>query len=167
MYCPKCGVPDSDGMSFCANCGYPLTQGAPQVQEPRPAWTSQLMAEEAGGNKTLAIVAVVVVAMVVVGAIAVLLMVSWANSSHLEITNYTYTPTSSLGIVVFTVQVSNTGETTGSATIHCTVTFGNGDTYSNTESISLDAGQSNTYTVTVLTVTHYFDTSGTCSCYLS
>ncbi|MCJ7739386.1 MAG: hypothetical protein MUQ10_19080, partial [Anaerolineae bacterium] len=85
----------------------------------------------------------------------------------LEITDYTYTPTSSLGVVVFTVQVTNTGGATDSATIHCTVTFGDGDTYSNTQSISLNAGQSNTYAVTVMIIGHYFDMSGTCSCHLS
>jgi hypothetical protein len=164
MYCPKCGAVLSDGVSFCAHCGNPLVQGAPQFQASQPAWTSQPMTNMPGKNKTLVIVAVVVVVIIVVAAIAVLLM---ANSSHLEITNYTYTPTSIMGFVVFTVSVSNTGGATGSATIHCTVTFSNGGTYSNTESISLGAGQSNTYYVTVMTLGNYLDTSGTCSCNLS
>ncbi len=110
-------------------------------------------------------VILVVVAIVAIAAVAAFFLMG--NGSHLEITNETHTPTSALGFVVFAVTVANTGSASGSATIHCTVSYSNGDSYTGTQKITLDAGQSETYTMSVMTsMLHMGDMSGTYSCRL-
>lgn len=37
MFCPKCGTQNADGVSFCQNCGSPLTTNQPAYQQPYQA----------------------------------------------------------------------------------------------------------------------------------
>lgn len=37
MFCPKCGTQNADGVSFCQNCGSPLTASQPTYQQPYQA----------------------------------------------------------------------------------------------------------------------------------
>jgi uncharacterized membrane protein YvbJ len=165
MYCPQCGSANKEGSRFCERCGGPLGQPSPQTQPLQPVQTYQPPARTDHISIVL-IVVVVAVALVVVAA-AVAMLALTGNGSHLTITHFTNSATSSLSFVMFVVTVSNTGSHAGSATIHCTVTYGNGDSYSASQRITLDAGQSNTYTVTVVTsLAHIGDTSATFSCTL-
>ena len=116
-------------------------------------------------NRTLVIVAIVVV-ILLIAVVAVLVLAFSGSGSHLKITEWT--PMNAVALVIFAVEVSNTGEESGSATIHCTVTFSNGDSYSGTQAINLGPGESSTYTVTVtIPFSHMLDTSGEYSCTLT
>ena len=151
MYCQRCGAENSEGVNFCAKCGNPLGQAAPPLQ-PQPT------AARSSSKMLLVIVAVVVAVILIVAVIAVLLL---AGGSNLEITDSSYTDTSAFGIVVFTVEVTNHGDSTDSGTIHCKVTFSNGDVYTGSRDITLAAGQSETFVITVTTgLTHILDSSG-------
>ena len=112
----------------------------------------------------LAILAVAVVVIVVVAVVALLLV---TRGSDLEITDYAYTDTGAFGMVVFTVEVTNHGGSTDSGTIHCEVTFGNGDIYSGTRDFTLAAGQVETFVITVtMGIDHLLDTSATYDVFL-
>lgn len=169
MRCHICGFENSEGVRFCGYCGkelpLPNTGYIPQTQEQIREPALPQHAHEGPGAYSKILVAVVVV--IVLIAVIVALVVAFAGSGpHLKISNWTSTNASVL--VIFTVEVANTGHESGSATIHCTVTFGNGDTYRSTQEISLGAGESGTYAITVIVpFSHILDTSGQYSCTLS
>lgn len=152
MYCQKCGAENAEGVNFCAKCGNPLGQAAPPLQpQPVAARSSSMM---------LLVIGVVVVAVILIAAVIAVMLLA-GGSSNLEITDSSYTDTSAFGIVLFTVEVTNHGDSTDSGTIHCKVTFGNGDVYTGSRDITLAAGQSETFVITVTTgLTHILDSSG-------
>jgi len=139
MYCPKCGVANDEGMNFCSRCGSPLGQQLGQMTPP-PQHTDQK-------KKMLIVVAVVVAVVLVVAVIAAIILMSPGSSSSLAITNFDHVDV--LGVVTFFVDVTNNGLSTQSGTIVCTVTWGDGYTYSNSQDITLNAGQTSTFTLVV------------------
>ena len=160
MKCPNCGSWNPEGERFCGYCGRDVV---PQVQQSIAA--SPPMARRTGMNRTLVMVAIVVV-ILLIAVVAILIMAFSGSGPHLKITRLT--PTNAAMFVIFAVEVSNTGEESGSATIHCTVSFGNGDSYSGTQAINLGPGESSGYAVTVIVpFSHILDTSGEYSCTLS
>ena len=81
-------------------------------------------------------------------------------------TNWEYA--TGAGVVVFFADVENTGETLGSATIQCEITYGNGDTYTGERNITLVPGQSDRVVISVMTsLSHLEDSSGTFDCRIS
>lgn len=161
MYCPRCGFNNAEGMNFCSHCGSPLAPPQPVMQQYGPPPT-------ADKSKLLIIIAIIVAAIVIVAVIAAILLTSGSSNTGLVITDQTHTETAYLSVVVFSVTVSNPGAHTDSATLKCTVTYGNGDSYSGSQDITLDAGQSSTYQVMVTTsFTHMLDTSGAYAVHLS
>ncbi len=141
MYCPKCGIANEEGMNFCARCGSPLGQPQqPQMMMPPPQRTDQK-------KMMLIIVTIIVAVVVVVAVIAAILLMSPGSSSNLAITHFDHID--ALGIVTFLVDVSNTGLSTQSGTIVCTVNWADGYSYSNSQEITLNGGQSSTFTVVV------------------
>ena len=160
MKCPNCGSWNPEGEKFCGYCGRDVV---PQVQQSIAA--SPPMARRTGMNRTLVMVAIVVV-ILLIAVVAILIVAFSGSGPHLKITRWT--PTNAAMFVIFAVEVSNTGEESGSATIHCTVSFSNGDSYSGTQAINLGPGESSGYAVTVIVpFSHILDTSGEYSCTLS
>ncbi len=160
MKCQNCGTENPKDERFCGYCGRELLS---QVQQPAEA--SWLMIKRTDGIKTAIIVAFVA-AIILIAVIAVVLVMPFLRGPHLEITNW---DTVNGGMfIIFAVNVSNTGGESESATVLCTVTFDNGDSYSGTQEISLDSGESDTYGIAVtLPVIHWLDMSGKYSCTLS
>ena len=169
MKCPICGFENPKGVRFCGYCGEELPPPPPgyipQTQGSLPEIASPQQTPIRLGTYWKILVAVVVV-IVLIAIIAALIMTFAGSGPHLKITSWT--PTNAAMFVLFSVQVSNTGHESGSATVHCTVTFGNGDSYSGTQAISLGPGESTACAVTVIIpYSHMLDTTGEYSCTLS
>lgn len=166
-YCNRCGMTNADGVNFCATCGNPLGQtvAAAPAGQPSPIPRQAMLNDP---RKRLMIIAAIVVAvLVVVAIVAVVLLTAHHSTAQLKISDSSYTPTAAFGAAVFTVTVENTGSTSASGTIHCKITFSNGDSYSASQDITLDGGASSTYYVTVTTsLTHLLDSSADYTCTL-
>ncbi len=142
MYCPRCGVSNEEGMSFCSRCGSPLGQPQPVQMTPPPTQAHDQK------KMMLIIVAIVIAAVVIVAVIAAILLMSNESPSNLEITNWDHLGV--LSATTFTVQVTNHASTPQTGTIVCTSTFSDGSSYSNTQEITLNGGESGTYYVVVM-----------------
>jgi hypothetical protein len=114
-------------------------------------------------NRNIAIILVVVVIAVVV----ILLVVNNANQNQYQSTAHLTTTSVNTyqylaGPTMFTIQVSNDGGAYGSGTLTCTVNTG-AYTYSNFQTVSLDAGSSTTVNILVATSFGTTVTNSMCS----
>ncbi len=162
MRCSNCGTENAEGLGFCGHCGAALPSPAPGqgqfygIAPPRhPPAKSR--------TSWIVILAVVAVAAIVMIAVFIALLLS--SGPDLEIANWT--PTNAMLSVIFTVSVANRGDHSNSATILCTVTFGNGDSYNSSKAITLGPSESSSYVVAVtIPSSHWTDVTGEYSCTL-
>ena len=158
MKCPNCGTENVDQAVACQRCGTKFAGGFAQPIGPP-------LAAPAKKSKVLWIVAIVLVVIVVVGILAAYLLM---NSATLSIVDFEATYNLA-GDVNFVVQLENLGTKTGTSTLVCKVTFSSdGMAFENSRSVTLGAGESNSYTLTVdIPIAYILDTTGTAAVFLT
>lgn len=122
----------------------------------------------AKSNRNAVLLTVIVTAAIVAMVALIAYVQSIPHSSaDLTMTNWEHTSTSSAGGVIFLVDVMNRGGSVGTATIHCAVTYENGETFSDNQYIALAPGASDRFIVTVvISLSHTLDSSGVFDCRL-
>jgi hypothetical protein len=139
MKCPKCGAEYGQGAVLCPNCGIQLVGSKPV----------------SSNNKSpfLLIAVVIVVAILVVGGFfAFMLLSPLLQPDDLQIISknvqqdvHTFSTDA-----IFTIVIKNQGEEYKSATLVCSVTYGDPPTtWTETTYVSLAPGQTQTYNVVI------------------
>jgi flagellar basal body-associated protein FliL len=127
----------------------------------------QAKALPAKSKRNRNIMIVVVIAVVVVVALfvvnATIIQNQAESTADFQATSYTIDQSYS-GPTTFTVQVSNDGDAYGSGTLYCFVNIGV-DSYSNSQTVSLDEGSSTTVTIVVETPYGTTVTESMCGAY--
>jgi len=109
-------------------------------------------------SNNLAIATILVIAVIMIIAILAVFLI--LPSTSVTINNWH--ADGYIVAVIFTIDITNHGQDIASRTIQCTVTFNGGDSFSESQSISLDPGENRiiTMTIPVTDYTHWGEVTG-------